>query len=127
MVSSPAARGSDLLQNPSLAPSAVDAGHLSRRFLHLRLPPRHPHRDRPSVAMPASPPKSQNSPSPATAVAPTECHLLPDAEDLATQLRNMCDHLNRFVKKRMAKKDGQETNYALRKRVTRTFLRRRSN
>ena len=126
MVSSPAARGSDLLQNPTLPRSAVDAGHLSRRS-HLRLPPLHPRRDRSSVAMPASPPKSQNSPSPATAVAPAECHLLPDAEDLATQLRNMCDHLNRFVRKRMAKKDGQETNYALRKRVTRTFLRRRSN
>lgn len=60
-----------------------------------------------------------------TAPLPSNYHLLPDAEELETRLRNMYGHLNDYVRKKL-KQDGQDTNYALRKKVTRTFHRRRS-
>lgn len=82
-----------LLPDLSVIPSCyLESAMSSPRPLHLR-------RDRSSVVMPASPPRSQTSPTPASAAEPVGCHLLPDAESLELQLHNMCGHLNHFVRK----------------------------
>lgn len=53
-----------------------------------------------------------------------ECQLLPDAETLEIQLRNMYDHLQRLVRKAWGADNG-DTDYAVRERETRPFLHRR--
>jgi hypothetical protein len=44
-------------------------------------------------------PESQTEETQATTAAPIGCQLMPDAETLEIQLRNMYDHLYRLVKK----------------------------